>query len=214
MTGWLIVIVLAAAAFVIGAFMLRLPREGWTLFAAALVFGLAGYAWQGSPDLPSSPKPEQASARQSGEEMVEARSQLFEQVAPKPNYLVTSDAFARRGQFGDAAGLLRGGLAKNPQHLEGWLALGIALVGHADGFVTPAAREAYDRASAVDPDNPAPQFFLGFAYLRSGEVREARAVWGELLDNSPEDAPWRPDIARRVEALDQMIANAPMLQGR
>ncbi|WP_298465579.1 tetratricopeptide repeat protein [uncultured Erythrobacter sp.] len=214
MTGWLIVILLAALAFVIGAIILRLPREGWTLFAAALVFGLAGYAWQGSPDQPSSPKPEQSRSTQSGEEMVEARLQLFDEVAPKPNYLVTSDAFARRGQFGDAAGLLRRGLTENPQHLEGWLALGIALVGHADGSVTPAAREAYDRASAVDPNNPSPQFFLGFAYLRSGEVREARAVWGELLNNSPEDAPWRPDIARRVEALDQMIANAPMLQGR
>ncbi len=214
MMGWIAVILLAAVAFVVGAIILRMPREGWTLFAAALVFGLAGYAWQGSPDQPSSPKPEQARGDRSGEELVEARLQLFEETLPKPNYLVTSDAFARRGQFGDAAGLLRRGLNENPQHLEGWLALGIALVGHADGFVTPAAREAYDRASAVDPNNPAPQFFLGFAYLRSGEVREARAVWGELLDKSPEDAPWRPDIARRVEALDQMIANAPMLQGR
>ncbi len=212
--GWTAVFLLAALAFVIGAVILRMPREGWTLFAAALVFGLAGYAWQGSPGQPSSPKPEQARASQSGEELVEARLQLFDSTLPKPNYLVTSDAFARRGQFGDAAGLLRRGLNENPQHLEGWLALGIALVGHADGFVTPAAREAYDRASAVDPANPAPQFFLGFAYLRSGEVREARAVWGALLDKSPEDAPWRPDIARRVEALDQMIANAPMLQGR
>ncbi len=214
MMGWIAVILLAAVAFVVGAIILRMPREGWTLFAAALVFGLAGYAWQGSSDQPSSPKPEQARGDRSGEELVEARLQLFEETLPKPNYLVTSDAFARRGQFGDAAGLLRRGLNENPQHLEGWLALGIALVGHADGFVTPAAREAYDRASAVDPNNPAPQFFLGFAYLRSGEVREARAVWGELLDKSPEDAPWRPDIARRVEALDQMIANAPMLQGR
>ncbi|MDJ0641721.1 MAG: tetratricopeptide repeat protein [Erythrobacter sp.] len=212
--GWLIVILLAALAFVVGALILRIPRNGWTLFGATLVFGLAGYAWQGSPDQPSSPKPEQARSNQSGEEMVEARLQLFDETLPKPNYLVTSDAFARRGQFGDAAGLLRRGLNENPDHLEGWLALGIALVGHAEGFVTPAAREAYDRASAVDPANPAPQFFLGFAYLRSGEVREARAVWGELLDKSPEDAPWRPDIARRVEALDQMIANAPMLQGR
>jgi len=214
MTGWLIVGALTALAFVTGALILRLPREGWALFAAALVFGLAGYAWQGSPGQPSSPKPEQARANQSSEDLVEARRQLFDETSPKPAYLVTSDAFARRGQFGDAAGLLRRAMTKNPEHLEGWLALGIALVGHADGFVTPAAREAFDRANDVDPANPSSYFFLGFAYLRSGGVHEARAVWGELLDKAPEDAPWRPDIEQRVAALDAMIANAPMLQGR
>ncbi|QUL39106.1 tetratricopeptide repeat protein [Erythrobacter sp. JK5] len=212
MTGWLIVGVLALAALALAVIVLRLPREGWSLFAAALVFGLAGYAWQGSPGQPGSPKPEQARAQQSGEEMVMARRQLFDETVPKPNYLVTSDAFARRGQFGDAAGLLRKGLTDNPRHLEGWLALGIALVGHADGTVTPAARFAYERAIAIDPANPSPEFFLGFAYLRSGEVREARATWAALLEKSPEDAPWRADLERRVAGLDQMIANAPMLQ--
>jgi len=214
MTGWLFVIALAALSFVVGAVVLRMPREGWTLFAAALVFGLAGYAWQGSPGQSSSPKAQQARGNQSGEELVEARRQLFDETSPKPAYLVTSDAFARRGQFGDAAGLLRKPLTENPEHLEGWLALGIALVEHADGFVTPAAREAYARANAVEPGNPSPDFFLGFAYLRSGEVREARAVWGELLNRAPEEAAWRPGLEQRVAALDEMIANAPMLQGR
>eukprot|EP01036_Dinobryon_divergens_P003443 gene3443-4542_t len=32
--------------------------------------------------------------------------------------------------FGDAAGLLQKGLKDNPNDLEGWLALGLALVGH------------------------------------------------------------------------------------
>ncbi|MEM7667078.1 MAG: tetratricopeptide repeat protein [Pseudomonadota bacterium] len=212
MIGWLAVCALAIAAFVVAALLLRLPREGWTLFAAALVFGLAGYAWQGSPGQPASPKPEQARTSHSGEEMVDARRQLFGEGRSRRDYLVTSDAFARRGQFGTAAEFLASGLREHPDYVEGWLALGMSLVAHADGFVTPAARAAYDRAIAADPDNPSPSFFLGFAYLRSGEVREARAVWGELLDNTPDDAPWREDVARRVAALDEMIANAPMLQ--
>ncbi|MEL6531054.1 MAG: tetratricopeptide repeat protein [Pseudomonadota bacterium] len=214
MTAWLIIVALAVLSFVVGALILRMPREGWTLFAAVLVFGLAGYAWQGSPGQASSPKAQEVRAQQSGQEVVEARLQLFEDAVPKPAYLVTSDGFARQGQFGDAAQLLRRGMVDNPNHLEGWLALGNALVGHADGFVTPAAREAFDRANAIDPVNPSASFFLGFAYLRSGEIREARAVWGELLDRAPEDADWRPGLEQRVAALDAMIANAPMLQGR
>lgn len=214
MIGWLVVGGLALTAMVFTAIVLRLPREGWSLFAAALVFGLAGYAWQGSPELPSSPKPEQARSKQSGERLVEARRGLFNENLQKPDYLITSDAFARRGRFDDASKLLRRGLNENPDHIEGWLALGIALVGHAEGNVTPAARQAYDRAVAIDPDNPSPQFFLGIAYLQSGEVREARAVWGELLLKSPEDAPWREDLEQRIAALDQMIVGAPMLQGQ
>ena len=214
MTGWIAVVALTGAAFLLAALLLRLPREGWMLFAAALVFGLAGYAWQGSPDQPSAPKAIESKAESSGQTMVVARKQLFDPVSPKPGYLVTSDAFALRGQFDDAAGLLRRGLLENPDHLEGWLALGIALVGHADGVVTPAARESFDRATSVDPDHPGPDFFLGSAYLRSGDVLEAREVWAGLLVRAPEDAQWRPDLERRVNALDQMIADAPMLQGR
>lgn len=212
MGGWLAVLALAMLAFALAAFLLRLPKEGYAVFGSALLFGLAGYAWQGSPDLPSSPKAATAKQQQSGEQMVEARRSLFDETRPKPHYLVTSDGFARRGQFADAAGLLRRGLEENPDHLEGWLALAMALTAHADGFVTPAAEQAYARARAIDPDNPAADFFLGFSFLQMGEVRKAREVWAGLLERSPDDAPWRADLEARIAQLDQMIANAPMLQ--
>lgn len=212
MIGWLAVAALALAAFAIGALALRMPRDKWMLFAAALVFGLAGYAWQGSPDLPSSPKPAAVKSSQSGEAMVLARHELFSESAIKPNYLVTSDAFARRGRFADAAALLRRGVRENPKDLESWLALGMALTAHAEGNVTPAARHAYDMARAANPDHPGPLFFLGVAYLQSRNFTGARAAWQELLENSPEDAPWRPDLENRLEALDRLIDSAPMLQ--
>ncbi|WP_234033092.1 tetratricopeptide repeat protein [Erythrobacter rubeus] len=212
MAGWIAVLALALVAFAIAATVLRLPREGYALFGSVLLFGLAGYAWQGSPEQPGSPKAAQVQEPRSGEGMVEARRSLFGENTPTPNYLLTSDAFARRGQFDDAAGLLRRGLNENPDHLEGWLALAMALTGHADGTVTPAAEHAFDRARAIDPANPASDFFLGFAFLQSGQIRRARSIWADLLERSPDDAPWREDLAARVGQLDQMIANAPMLQ--
>jgi len=214
MMGWVVVLLLAVTAFAFAVFVLRLPKEGWAVFAAILLFGLAGYAWQGSPGQASSPKDALNQTSQSGEEMVEARGSLFDSVLSKPDYLVLSDGFARQGKFEKAADALRGGLANNPEHLEGWLALGMALVGHADGNVTPAASYAYARARQLDPANPAADYFLGFSYLQMGQVRAARGAWAGLLERSPEDAPWREEIERRVERLDQMIANAPMLQGQ
>jgi cytochrome c-type biogenesis protein CcmH len=211
--AWLGILALALASFAIAAFMMRLPKQGFALFGAVLLFGLAGYAWQGSPGQPARPKqPDEQREQQSGEEMVEARRALFDPNLPKPDYLMISDGFARRGKFGDAAGLLRKGLQDNPDHLEGWLALGMALTGHADGFVTPAANYAYAKAREIDPTNPGPDYFLGFSFLQTGEIRAARQTWARLIENSPEDAPWRPEIEARIARLDQMIANAPMLQ--
>lgn len=212
--GWLAVGTLALAAFALATLWLRLPREGFAIFAAALVTGLAGYAWQGSPGQPASPKTEPVEAQTQGEAMVEGRAALFDRTQPPSDYLLTSDAFARRGWFGDAAGLLRRGLEDNPGDLEGWLALGLALVGHADGFVTPAAVQAFGRARAIDPEHPGAEYFLGFAYRQSGEVRAARNVWAGLVERSPADAPWREGLEAEIARLDDMIARAPMLQGQ
>ncbi len=204
--SWIAILLVAFAAFGFAAFALKLPRASWTLFGAVLVFGLAGYAWQGSTSQPGSPKAAQAQAARSGDAMVDARQALFDESALKAPYITTADAFARRGQFDTAAALLRNGLAENPDHVEGWMALGMALVEHADGAVTPAARNAFDRASAAQPGNPGPDLFLGAAYFSSRDIREARAVWGGLLDRTPEDAPWRADLTQRVEALDRILA--------
>jgi cytochrome c-type biogenesis protein CcmH len=215
MTGWFAIFALAASAFALAAFALRLPRENWALFGAVLLLGMTGYAWIGSPGQPASPTAASAQdKRLDGEEMVEARRALFDEVAPKPDYVILSDGFARRGRFDQAAKLLRPGLRDNPDHLEGWLALGMALVGHADGFVTPAASYAYSRARQIDPRNPAADYFLGFSYLQSGEIVAARNVWKSLLERSSEDAPWRAELEARVARLDDVIARAPMLQGR
>lgn len=212
--GWLAVGALALAAFALAVLVMKLPREGLTLFGAALVFGLAGYAWQGSPGQPSAPKPASAEAGEQGAQMVEGRAALFDRTLPPPDYLVTSDAFARRGQFADAAGLLQRGLKDNPKDIESWLALGMALVGHADGVVTPAAVQAFGRAKAIDPRNPGAEYFLGAAYARSGEIVAARNVWAGLLANTPPDAPWREALTADIAQLDAMIARAPMLQGQ
>lgn len=212
--GWLAVGALALAAFAFAVLVLKLPREGITLFGAVLVFGLAGYAWQGSPGQPAAPKSGAIEQGQNGAAMVEGREGLFDRTLPPPNYIVTSDAFARRGQFGDAAALLQKGLKDNPNDLEGWLALGMALVGHADGFVTPAAVQAFGRAKMIDPAHPGAEYFLGYAYLQSGEVVAARNVWKGLLANSPPDAPWREGLQAEVARLDDMIARAPMLRGQ
>ncbi len=210
---WLAISAIVLASFACAALLLRLPREGFAIFGAVLVFGLAGYAWQGKPGQPSSPRIAAAAASNQGEAMVEGRAALFDRTQPPPAYLLTSDAFARRGQFANAAALLQKGLGDNPDDQESWLALGLALVGHADGFVTPAAVQAFGRAKAIDPRHPGAEYYLGLAYLQSGEIRAARNVWAGLAERTPADAPWSEGLKADIARLDDMIARAPMLQG-
>ena len=194
--SWLPIILLAVATFAVAAFLLKLERQNWMMFAAVLTFGLAGYALQGSPEAPSAPKLAVFNENQSGEAIVAARRALFDPSQPIPSYLTVSDGFARQGRFEEAAQLLRSGTAENPS-----------------GQVTPASLYAYSKAEAVMPGNPGPAYFLGVALLRSGMPGQARQVWAELLANSPEDAPWRQDMQLRIDRLDDMLQQVPVPGG-
>lgn len=200
-------ILLAAIAFAVAVLVLRLPKSGWTLLGAALLFGLTGYAVQGSPGQAGAPKVAEAALASEGESLVEARRALFGPV-PESSFVTVSDGFARRGQFGDAAGILNGAIARTPDDPEAWLALGIALVEHAEGQITPAAIYAFGRAEQLAPGNPGPGLFFGAALIRAGRPVEARELWARMLESAPADAPWRAGMRERIDRLDALIAQA------
>lgn len=206
---WLPVIALAGLAFLAAAVLLRLPRAGYTLLGAALLFGLAGYALQGSPGAPASPGRPAADARQTGELLVKARREFFDPAVLPSRFLITSDAYARRGDHLRAAGFAQSAVEENSSDVEAWTALGNALTEHAGGQLTPAALHAYGQAENRAPGSPAPGYFLGLAMLRSGQPGRARAIWAELVAQAPADAQWRPALAERLARLDRLLAQGP-----
>ena len=207
--SWLPMILLAAAAFAVAAFALRLPRQGWTLFGAALLFGLAGYALQGSPGQAGTPKDAAPQANEGSEEMIAARRDLFDARFPPSPMVTVADGFARRGQYDDAAGILRGAVRENPRDVEAWLALGNALVEHADGNPSAAAFYAYSRAERADPAHPGASYFLGIALLRAQRPQETREVWASLIARADPDAPWLPTMRERLQRLDETLGMMP-----
>jgi cytochrome c-type biogenesis protein CcmH len=205
--SFLPIILLAALAFAAAAVLLRLPRSGWTLFGAALLFGLTGYALQGSPGEAGAPKQgAEGGEAGAGDALIEARRSLFDPAQPPSRFVIVADGFARRGQYGDAADILRGATERDPRDAEAWVALGNDLVEHADGQLTPAALYAYSQAEKLAPENPAAPFFLGVALIRSGRLQEARSLWADLLAKAPADAAWRPQLKERLDRLDVLIA--------
>lgn len=210
--NWLPILALAAVAFLAAAFVVKLPKVGWTLFGAALLFGLAGYAMQGDPALPSAPKSAEPVASEVGPALIEARRFLFDPSQPPSAFVTLSDGYARQGRFGDAAGILTGGLRDTPEDTEAWIALGNALVEHAEGTPTAAAMYAYSRAEALDPENPAPAYFVGIALIQSQRFGEARQVWADMIAKAPKDAEWLPAMEQRLAQLDAMLAQGMAAQ--
>ena len=202
---WVLVIGLAVVAFAFIAFAFRLPRAAWTTAAAALAVGLTGYAAQGTPNLPGAPTSAAPKVPGEGANLVEMRRALLGEDVPRQNGLVTADAFARNGQYADAAGFLLNAVRDNPRDGEAWLALGNVLVAQADGAMTPAAQLAYRRAEAAAPDSPGVPFFIGVAELDQGRFADTRGLWVQASQRAPEGSEARKLIDERIARLDALM---------
>jgi cytochrome c-type biogenesis protein CcmH len=215
--SWVWALLLALAALGLALLLLRWmgkPRLGWEAIGAALLLGIAGYGLQGSPGLPGSPRAPAEKISGDPATLVAARNALNGKGKPLgSNLVVMADAYARHGQYADAAGLLRVAVDQNPKDADAWLALANALVGHAEGTLSPAALYAYRHAAEAAPSNPGPPFFLGLALAQSGRFSEARNLWADLLQRTPADAPWRADLQDRLGRLDTLIAQQNQAQG-
>lgn len=204
---WVMALALAAAAFVLAAFVLRAPRKGWEAIGAALLLGVAGYALQARPDVPASATLPREQVGGDPTALVKARSRVTNSgIPPTDRWVVIADALTRRGQFGDAAEVLRGSVEKDPKNAEAWLAMANALVAHADTTLTPAALYAYRRAAEAAPEHPGPPYFLGLALAQSGRFEDARTLWQRLLAATPADAPWHADLQDKLAKLDAIMA--------
>jgi cytochrome c-type biogenesis protein CcmH len=204
---WVVAIALALVAFAAAVIAFRVERRGWTTIAAALALGLAGYALQASPGVPGAPA---AGAAQRGDEgwaLVDERRAMFAfGDRSTSDKLLFADGYARRGQFADAAVILRGALADDPRDAEAWLALGNALVEHAGGALTEPALLAYRRAAELDPDGTGTGYFLGLALIRQGRLGEARALWTSTLAAAAPDAAGREILALRLDRLETLLS--------
>ena len=213
---WVLIGLIAVSIFAVLAFVLKMPRSGWEITGAALLFGLAGYALQGHPGLPGAPTPAVETREASSAALIKLRQQMGDSFGKGASWLVLADALTRHGQFGAAADLLKKALETHPDDADLWVAFGNALVGHSEGLITPAAKFAFQKAATLAPDHPGPPFFMGLALAQSGRLVEARAMWAQLLARSPADAPYRKDLEARVGEIDAMLAaqSAPAAPAR
>ena len=204
MNGWVISILLAMVAAVAILAATRSRRQVAALVVATMLFGLAGYAWQGNPALSGSAATAAGGHQRGGDTLfAHERTVWLETVGPDAIQLDGADALIRSGSPDYAAGILRAGLMRDPDDMVLWLGLGNALQAHADGMLTPAALYAFQRAAMLAPKHPAPPYFLGLAYLQMGDLTTADTLWRRLLAGAPADAPWRARVADRLTFIER-----------
>ena len=211
MSALLIILALGLLCWLGIAFIGRVPKNAYIPVAAAIMFGLSGYLVMGMPGVASAPValPE---AQGFGEPLTDPRNGMSDRFGEASQWLGLSDGLMRAGRTQLAAEALQQGLRAHPRHVDLWVGFGNALVAHAGGVMTPAAAMAFDKAADIDPTHPGPPFFAGLSLAQGGDIEGARAVWKQLLDRSPANAPWRADLEQRLTELPPAApasANAP-----
>jgi cytochrome c-type biogenesis protein CcmH len=116
---------------------------------------------------------------------------------------------SRLGENGRAANLL-GQLSRLfPDNVDYLSMQGEALVWHAGGLVTPAARLAFERALTIEPRHPSPRFYQGLWMAQNGRLREALEIWQALRADSADDAPWLANLTAQIARLEQSLGLNP-----
>jgi len=88
-------------------------------------------------------------------------------------------------------------------------ARGEALVLAEQGVVGEEARHAFEAELARNPRDPRARFYLALAAEQAGDHERALSGYLELGRESRPDAPWLPELRRRIEALARALGRDP-----
>lgn len=205
MTGWLPAIVVAAAVVVGLLPFLPTRKQLWPVIAAAVVLGLAGYAWQGSPGQAASPAQPIKTKLKAADALLQMRASMDTGYGIGKQWLITADSYARSGKYDYSAAFIQAGLREHPKNGDLWAGLGVVLLLAGDGQMSPPAKMAFANARKFGPRNPAPDYFDGLVELFEGRPAQTAQIWQRLVDDAPDDAIWRPKLESQLGGLKSML---------
>ena len=173
---------------------------------AALLFGGAGYALLQHASLPGHPVRADVERIAIDPSLAAFRQVVMPASAADQAILGNADDRLRNGDTTGAVEELLTAIQHRPNDAALWTGLGSALAAHDGGGVSPTALYAFRRAFRLAPNAPGPPFFLGLAYVQSGDLAATKRAWLQALALAPRDAPYRVNIAERLVMIDQFEA--------
>jgi cytochrome c-type biogenesis protein CcmH len=104
------------------------------------------------------------------------------------------------GRFAEAAAAYARAVELDPRSAVSWSSLGEARVMASERDpMPPGALEAFEKAIALDPQDPRARYFLAVNKDLAGDHRGAIADWLALYADTPPGAPWETDLKRTIE---------------
>ena len=185
------------------------PKRVWLVSIAVLIFvpvlAISLYARIGRPELPDAPLSARLNAAPARMDLAAAIAKIEAHLVQHPDdgrgYEVLAPVYLRMGRAGDAVRASQEALRLLGPNAERQELYGEALVSAANGVVTAEAKQAFEAAAAQDPSAAKPRFFLGLASAQAGDSARAREIWGKLVAEAPQDAPWAQALRERMAAL-------------
>lgn len=173
----------------------------WRRRAAAIaglilvpVGALALYLALGSPQMPGAPLQARLRALHDDRSIASLVAQVEAHLAQNPNdargYAVLAPVYLELGRLDDAVNARHRVLALAGETPDRQADLGEALTAAAKGIVTAEAKNAFERAVALNAAEPKARFYLGVAAMQDGDRAKAASIWQDMLKSAPGDAPW------------------------
>ncbi len=175
-------------------------------FAGAIVVSAAAlYGWMGRPDLAlqsaatatDSANPPAANADLAT--LVQRLEARLEQTPNDPEgWRLLGGSHFSLGNFDRSVAAYQRAVALDPKDGETVSALGEAQVQAAGGAVTPAARDTFRKALALDAKDIRARYFLAAGLNQDGDAKGAVTAWVSLLADAPAGAPWAGELRQLV----------------
>lgn len=178
------------------------PRWLWALALVPLTAAIAVIGWMAAKPVPHSPPPNGTNALPPDAELgllldgLEAK--LVENPGDATGWAMLGAGRMQMGRYGDAAAAYARAAALQPDHADHRSAWGEALTMADGGTVSPAARESFRQALALDPQDTRARYYLALARDADGDTAGAIDDWLKLLRDNPADAPWAADLRETV----------------
>ena len=188
------------------------PSTVMLMFALLIIVPLGAFGIYlnfGQPSMPDQP----LAARETQlKEITQGRAQVAEMVAKlerqmietpdDPNgWALLSRSYRAMGRFGDAVNALKRLVQLTNNDPEALIMLAEALVEMDEGSVSLKAVELLKSVQAADAADPRPYFYIGLERQQKGDFQGAVNEWAKLLNNSPSNAQWVPEMQKRISTL-------------
>jgi cytochrome c-type biogenesis protein CcmH len=188
----------------------RIRRRIVAVAALVLLPLAAGtlYLGFGRPDLPDLPLAERdasaVAADPAGQPVDDLVRRVEEELQKRPEdgqgWDVIAPVYLRNGEAAKAATAFGNAIRLLGSSAEREAGLGEALTLAAQGQVTPEAKAAFEKAAALDPDQPRARFYLARQAEQAGDTAKAADIYRGMLKDAPADAPWRGMVGQALAA--------------